>query len=130
MWLTRTHTDGVHRSCAHRSRQAESAGVAHAFIAPTPHVHRSTRGVISFIPTLIVAIAFQGVRGLYRGFGSTVMREVPFSFLQFPMWEFFKVSIIYLNKIISFSSHSEILGRASGPRNTPLAVSYLWRSIR
>lgn len=33
----------------------------------------------------------QGFPGFYRGFFSTVLREVPFSFLQFPMWEFFKV---------------------------------------
>ncbi|CAI9715006.1 Hypothetical predicted protein [Octopus vulgaris] len=32
----------------------------------------------------------EGVRGLYRGYGSTVAREIPFSFIQFPLWEFFK----------------------------------------
>ena len=35
----------------------------------------------------------EGVRaGLYRGFGSTVLREVPFSVIQFPLWEFFKAA--------------------------------------
>lgn len=34
----------------------------------------------------------EGIRGFYRGYISTVVREVPFSFLQFPMWEFFKIS--------------------------------------
>lgn len=33
----------------------------------------------------------EGFRGMYRGYLSTVAREVPFSFLQFPMWEYFKV---------------------------------------
>ena len=28
-----------------------------------------------------------GVRGFYVGYGSTVAREVPFSFIQFPLWE-------------------------------------------
>uniref|UniRef100_A0A8C5R875 Mitochondrial S-adenosylmethionine carrier protein n=1 Tax=Leptobrachium leishanense TaxID=445787 RepID=A0A8C5R875_9ANUR len=32
----------------------------------------------------------EGVRGLYRGYKSTVLREIPFSFVQFPLWEFLK----------------------------------------
>ena len=32
----------------------------------------------------------EGLKGLYRGYTSTVMREIPFSFLQFPLWEFMK----------------------------------------
>lgn len=31
------------------------------------------------------------INGVYRGFGTTIMREVPFSFIQFPLWEFLKV---------------------------------------
>ncbi|XP_036228922.2 S-adenosylmethionine mitochondrial carrier protein homolog [Bactrocera oleae] len=30
-------------------------------------------------------------RGLYRGYGTTVMREIPFSLIQFPLWEYFKL---------------------------------------
>lgn len=34
----------------------------------------------------------EGIRkGVYRGFGTTVMREIPFSFIQFPLWEYFKL---------------------------------------
>jgi len=29
----------------------------------------------------------EGIMGLYRGFGTTVMREIPFSLIQFPLWE-------------------------------------------
>ncbi|KAM8931096.1 mitochondrial S-adenosylmethionine carrier protein [Pelodytes ibericus] len=32
----------------------------------------------------------EGVRGLYRGYKSTVLREIPFAFVQFPLWEFLK----------------------------------------
>ncbi|XP_069793217.1 mitochondrial S-adenosylmethionine carrier protein isoform X2 [Narcine bancroftii] len=32
----------------------------------------------------------EGILGLYRGFGSTVKREIPFSLVQFPLWEFLK----------------------------------------
>lgn len=32
----------------------------------------------------------EGLRGFYRGLGSTILREVPFSCLQFPLWEILK----------------------------------------
>lgn len=32
----------------------------------------------------------EGFFGMYRGFGSTVLRDVPFSAIQFPIWEFLK----------------------------------------
>ncbi|KAH9949835.1 S-adenosylmethionine transporter [Amylocystis lapponica] len=35
-------------------------------------------------------LADEGVRGLYRGFGSTIMREIPFTSLQFPLYELLK----------------------------------------
>ena len=41
----------------------------------------------------IVRVALQNegfIAGLYRGFGTTVLREIPFSLIQFPLWEFFK----------------------------------------
>ncbi|CAE6468260.1 unnamed protein product [Rhizoctonia solani] len=49
-------------------------------------------GVSSFGAFLRVAES-EGLRGLYRGFGSTVMREIPFTSLQFPMYEFFKIKL-------------------------------------
>ncbi|CAE6431988.1 unnamed protein product [Rhizoctonia solani] len=49
-------------------------------------------GVSSFGAFLRVAES-EGFRGLYRGFGSTVMREIPFTSLQFPMYEFFKIRL-------------------------------------
>ena len=37
--------------------------------------------------------------GLYRGFGSTIMREIPFAFIQFPIYERTKIEWAkYLNK--------------------------------
>lgn len=30
--------------------------------------------------------------GIYKGFGTTILREIPFSFIQFPLWEFFKLN--------------------------------------
>lgn len=39
---------------------------------------------------LLTTLKEEGVRGLYRGFGSTVLREIPFSLVQFPLWEYLK----------------------------------------
>ncbi|PCH39799.1 S-adenosylmethionine transporter [Wolfiporia cocos MD-104 SS10] len=35
-------------------------------------------------------LADEGIRGFYRGFGSTIMREIPFTSLQFPLYELLK----------------------------------------
>jgi solute carrier family 25 S-adenosylmethionine transporter 26 len=32
----------------------------------------------------------EGLRGMYRGYFSLVFREIPFSFIQYPTWEYFK----------------------------------------
>ncbi|KAI0632258.1 S-adenosylmethionine transporter [Trametes polyzona] len=37
-----------------------------------------------------LVLSTEGIRGFYRGFGSTVMREIPFTSLQFPLYEFLK----------------------------------------
>jgi len=35
-------------------------------------------------------IKTEGIRGMYRGYLTTVFREVPFSLIQFPLWEFLR----------------------------------------
>lgn len=41
---------------------------------------------------LVQAYKTEGIRrGLYRGFGATIFREIPFSFIQYPLWEYFKM---------------------------------------
>lgn len=35
-------------------------------------------------------LADEGIRGFYRGFGTTIMREIPFTSLQFPLYELLK----------------------------------------
>ena len=36
-------------------------------------------------------INLEGLRGFYRGYFTTVMREIPFSLIQFPLWEHLKI---------------------------------------
>ncbi|KLO09956.1 mitochondrial carrier [Schizopora paradoxa] len=36
-------------------------------------------------------LANDGFSGFYRGFGSTIVREIPFTSIQFPLYEYFKV---------------------------------------
>ncbi|KRZ19754.1 S-adenosylmethionine mitochondrial carrier protein, partial [Trichinella pseudospiralis] len=38
-------------------------------------------------------ISKHGFGGFYRGFGSTLCRDIPFSVIQFPLWEYFKFRI-------------------------------------
>jgi len=35
----------------------------------------------------------EGIRGFYRGFFSTILREIPFTSLQFPLYEFLKLRL-------------------------------------
>ena len=36
----------------------------------------------------------EGFRGFFRAYLTTVLREIPFGTIQFPLWEYFKQSIV------------------------------------
>ncbi|KAG6376904.1 mitochondrial carrier domain-containing protein [Boletus reticuloceps] len=42
------------------------------------------------LATAKMVLKHDGIKGLYRGFGITIMREIPFTSLQFPLYEFLK----------------------------------------
>nr|XP_023649727.1 S-adenosylmethionine mitochondrial carrier protein isoform X1 [Paramormyrops kingsleyae] len=42
------------------------------------------------LQVLLRTLRQEGFWGLYRGYGSTVLREIPFSLVQFPLWEYLK----------------------------------------
>lgn len=53
---------------------------------------RMQTGVYSSFAEAINGIrAAEGVFGFYRGYWSMIAREIPFSFIQFPIWEGLKV---------------------------------------
>ncbi|TDH70659.1 hypothetical protein CCR75_001218 [Bremia lactucae] len=56
---------------------------------PTETVkQRMQTGVYKSLPNAFNTIrAAEGVAGLYRGYWSMIAREIPFSFIQFPLWE-------------------------------------------
>lgn len=52
---------------------------------------RQTSDGISPLNIVRKAVENEGFLGLYRGFFSTVMRDIPFSIIQFPLWEALKL---------------------------------------
>jgi len=44
----------------------------------------------SSLQALRYTLAQEGLRGLYRGYLNTLIREIPFSLLQYPLWELLK----------------------------------------
>lgn len=69
----------------------------------------------------------EGVLGLYHGFWTTVLRDAPYSVIQFPLWEYFKM---YFRKIRNGAEPTPaegalcgaIAGAVAGAATTPLDV--------
>jgi len=69
----------------------------------------------SFSSTISNVISSDGFWGFYRGFGITIFREVPFSLLQFPMYEILKSKIKqYRNDGTCPSSYAAMCGSITG----------------
>lgn len=52
---------------------------------------QTSREKLKIFETARSIVAVEGFAGLYRGFTSTVARDVPFSALQYPIWEYLKL---------------------------------------
>jgi len=82
-------------------------------------------GSLSVLRTLLNA---EGPLGLYRGFWTTVAREVPFSLLQFPLWEHLKATIAARSgRLTATPAESAACGAVAGGLSalatTPLDVA-------
>ena len=69
----------------------------------------------------------EGFKGLYRGYKSTVLREIPFSIIQFPLWEYLK-SLVKQHQGGSLSAFQSgccgfVAGGISAAATTPLDVA-------
>ena len=68
----------------------------------------------------------EGFRGFYRGYFSTVVREVPFSIIQFPLWEYLKSEVSRRTQQPITASQSSACGALAGgisaALTTPLDV--------
>jgi solute carrier family 25 S-adenosylmethionine transporter 26 len=83
-------------------------------------------GQSSFAAARLV-LANNGVRGFYRGFRITIMREIPFTSLQFPLYELLKVQLSRkLNRKQLYAHEAgacgSIAGGVAAALTTPLDV--------
>lgn len=74
------------------------------------------------------SVKSEGIRrGMYRGFGSTIMREIPFAFIQFPLWEYFKSNWTEVTGLpltpLSVALCGAVAGGISAGITTPLDVA-------
>ncbi|WWC73721.1 uncharacterized protein I206_107693 [Kwoniella pini CBS 10737] len=82
----------------------------------------------SSIHSAISTMKFEGIRGFYRGFGITIARELPFTSIQFPLYEGLKsqLSKRYLDGRRPTSYEAAICGSIAGgiaaALTTPLDV--------
>ncbi|XP_060058911.1 mitochondrial S-adenosylmethionine carrier protein isoform X10 [Erinaceus europaeus] len=69
----------------------------------------------------------EGIKGLYRGYKSTVLREIPFSLVQFPLWESLKALWSWRQDHVLDSWQSAVCGAFAGgfaaAVTTPLDVA-------
>lgn len=87
----------------------------------------STAKQVSNIAITKGIIAKEGFSGLYRGFYSTVIRDLPFSAIQYPIWE--QLKVIHLRKYGEAASvgdsaiYGSIAGAIAAFVTTPLDVA-------
>eukprot|EP00729_Bicosta_minor_P017450 gene17450-24384_t len=74
---------------AHMAAAAVGETVACVVRVPTENVKQKMQvGVYKTVKSGVSGIMeTQGFKGFYTGYMTTVAREIPFSFIQFPMWE-------------------------------------------
>lgn len=67
----------------------------------------------------------EGFRGFYRGYFTTVAREIPFSFIQFPLWEFLKNMFANPDSLLTWQAAvcGAISGGIAGGLTTPFDVA-------
>jgi Mitochondrial carrier protein len=62
-------------------------------------------GHTTFVEATKIIMQREGPIGFYTGFGITVMREIPFSLVQFPVYEYLKVRNSVPNLVLALHSY-------------------------
>lgn len=116
-----------------RAKPADSDQVSCLIRVPTEVVKSRTQtgayGVGgSSLQSAINTLRYEGARGFYRGFGITIAREIPFTSIQFPLFEALKrgLSKHYLEGRRPNSAEAAVCGMVAGGTaaavTTPLDV--------
>lgn len=67
------------------------------------------------------------INGIYRGYGITIMRDIPFSMIQYPLWEFLKAIAQLLMKrepsVFLAACFGSVAGAVASAITTPLDVA-------
>ncbi|KAK7102605.1 mitochondrial S-adenosylmethionine carrier protein-like [Littorina saxatilis] len=85
-------TNGRWAPVGHMTAASIGEMIACLLRVPTEVVKQRAQAAphLSSLTVFRTTVASEGLRGLYRGYSSTLAREIPFSLIQFPLWEFFK----------------------------------------
>jgi len=81
----------------------------------------------SFTEAVTATYASQGLRSFYVGYGTTVAREIPFAFIQFPIYERFKATWASFQgretNAVQGAACGSVAGAIAGGLTTPLDVA-------
>lgn len=107
---------GSQSSAVHVLAAAAGEGAACAVRVPVEVVKQRRQAGASSSSLAVARAAWRagGVRGLYRGGTATLAREVPFSLIQFPLWEALKVQVSKTRGAPCSSLDSALCGAAGG----------------
>ncbi|EJT45225.1 S-adenosylmethionine transporter [Trichosporon asahii var. asahii CBS 2479] len=92
---------------------------------PTEVVKQRTQSGLygaSSYATALTTLRTEGIRGFYRGFGITIAREIPFSCIQFPLYEWLKANLFGTPNSIQAALCGALAGGTAAALTTPLDV--------
>lgn len=91
---TKAYTSGLFSSpvCSHMAAAVSAETFSCIFRIPFEVVKQTaqTNGGMNSLHSLRMILKDEGVRGLGRGYWSMISREIPFTLIQFPLWEHLK----------------------------------------
>lgn len=112
------HTDSASHFRPLKHMLAASAGEVVACLIRVPSEVVKQRAQVSAssktLQIFYTILSEEGIQGLYRGYKSTVLREIPFSLVQFPLWESLKALWSWRQGHVVDSWQSAVCGAFAG----------------